>query len=148
MLLMNGVMKVKGKCVNFWCPSSNPKSIRKRRQKIPQDLIHSPNQQKASHTELPATKDILSISGRVYNKSMQIHHFTSAKIPFQKEGLTFDVHELQISQCWFPKLTYRWHTEQNLKQAVTKVLVCCLLREPYQWINSTKSCMRNANLVW
>lgn len=48
-------------------------------------------------------------TGFYQSKYYKGYYLTIAKISIQKEVeiLTFDVHELHISQCWLPELTYR-----------------------------------------
>lgn len=105
----------KWQVANFSCPLSNTKERGKKLIPVhyewwPVKLVT--NTRNWTVWGFPTEIRIIFYQSKYYRS----YYLTATKTAIQEDikTLTFDVHELHISQCWLSELTYRWHIEQNL----------------------------------
>lgn len=101
----------KWQAANLSCPLQNTKELREEKL-IPSGLwkMQCEGNNKSMKLNCCGFPMEPSIRTRSYqSKYYRGCYLTTAKTSIQKEVkiLTFDVHELHISQCWLPELTYR-----------------------------------------
>lgn len=106
-LLMNKVWS-KWQVANFSCLLSNTKESGKEKLTSSGLLMMSSevNNESTKLNSLGFPKEISIRIGFYQSRYYRNYYLTTAKTTIQKI-LTFDVHELHISQCWLPELTYR-----------------------------------------